>query len=199
MSSLRLQAGLTLIELIIVMAIGTVVMVPLGRIAVTQLVTPARIAERVVSSERIQAISVSLAQDAWAAGSFTPGVEPDYGIFEWSEFSGEEPVQASAQYSFRDGAVFRVQRVGTQSSPPELVIGSVASYDHALFRHTPSGWAFDEAVNDWVYTNGHVEVAIDVTREAGAKLSEFQFMTLTVVSFRPQQSRPVDFPDLSGP
>ena len=188
------QAGLTLIELIIVMAILGIVMVPLGSIAVSQLTIPARIAERVISSERIQNISVSLAQDAWAAGSFTPGVEPVYGSFAWTEFSGDSPVAAAAKYQFKDGNVFRVQSVGEQASPPELVISSVAAFDDAVFVHTPSEWAFDELAKEWVYTNGSIEVAIRVTRETGKGLTEFVFETLTVVSFRPQISRPVDFP-----
>ena len=192
------QAGLTLIELVIVMAITGVVMVPLGAIAVSQLTIPTRIAERVISSERIQNISVSLAQDAWAAGDFTPGVEPEYGSFSWTEFSGAAPVPASAKYLFKEGNVFRVQSVGEQASPPELVISSVATFDDAVFVHTPSEWVFDELAKEWVYTNGKIEVAIRVTRETGKGLTEFIFETLTVVSFRPQLSAPVGFPNLSG-
>ena len=105
MKKLRQQIGLSLVELAVVLAITSLITVPLVAIFRAQLRIPAKIASEVAASRQIQKSTLLLIEDARSAQSFTPGINPEYGTFAWNELAGPDPVPVTSLYKFQPGRI----------------------------------------------------------------------------------------------
>ena len=174
MRRLRQQAGMTLIEMTIFVAIAAVIMVPLGSIAINQITVPKRLSERSVASSQQKSISVRLVEDILTAQRFEPGADPVYGTFSWAELGDDKPVPVEARYFWAEGNMFREQTRGGTTGASQRVIESVDEFGDIVFEHTPSQWVYSDSTKTWSYTRGKIGVSLTVTRETGAKLAEVE-------------------------
>ena len=160
-----------MVELTLALAIAGVVSVPLSGIAAAQLRIPLEISAEVATASKIQSATALLLNDAVSSRSFTPGLEPDYGTFEWIEFADDVPVAVSSRYFWQDESLFRELTWDGVSSPPHLVKDDVEEFGDVVFQHTVSGWKIDPDTANWVYTGGQITVNLDALRETAAEVS----------------------------
>ncbi len=183
-----------MVELTVAMAIAGIMSVPLAGVIAAQLRVPLQISDELRTATKLQSSTIVLTNDAVSARSFTPGLAPEYGTFEWIEFAGANPVAVSSRYYWADDSVFRVLTWDGSSSPPNLVIGGIERYGDVVFKHTPSSWKFDPDIDDWAYTRGRIAVVLDIKRESVDEASELLSRGIVVADFRPSFERPIPFP-----
>ena len=214
MRKIRQQTGVTLIELIVVVAISAIVVVPLAAIFQSQLRIPAKLASEVTAGQQIQIATLLLIEDARAAQTFTPGDDPIYGTFTRNEFSGPAPIPVSSQYEFEPGEVVetvagpggesiiiresgRLVRIldrGGEITPPIVILVGIAAYEDVIFQVEAPLWSFDPIAKTWTYAEGKVTVSIRQIHEAGAQSGEEPLVEALIADFRPQEVRPVALP-----
>ncbi|PKB71931.1 MAG: hypothetical protein BZY87_02890 [SAR202 cluster bacterium Io17-Chloro-G6] len=176
------------------MAIAGIMSVPLSGIIAAQLRVPLKISDEVKTATKLQSSTVVLMNDAVSSRSFTPGVAPEYGTFEWIEFAGAIPVAVTSRYYWAEESVFRVLTWDGSSSAPFLLMGGIEEFGDVVFRHTPSQWKFDPNTDDWAYTRGGIAVDLDIERQSTDEVSELLSRGIVVADFRPSFERPVQFP-----
>ena len=194
MKFLKSQLGNSLVELTLAMAIAGIMSVPLAGVIAAQLRIPLEISEDVRTASKLQSSTVVLMNDAVSSRSFIPGLEPEYGTFEWIEFAGAVPVAVSSRYYWEDESVYRVLIWDGSASAPFLVINGIEEYGDVVFNHTPSQWKIDPDTKNWAYTRGRIAVDLDVRRQSVQEYRELLSRGVMVADFRPSFERPIPFP-----
>ena len=194
MKFLKSQLGNSLVELTVAMAIAGIMSVPLAGVIAAQLRIPLKISDEMRTASKLQSSTIVLMNDAVSSQSFTPGVEPEYGTFDWIEFAGAIPVAVSSRYYWEEESVFRVLTWDGSSSAPFLVIGGIEEYSDVVFKNTPSHWKFDPDTNNWAYNRGRIAVNLDIKRQSTKEFREFSSRGILVADFRPSFERPIPFP-----
>jgi len=183
-----------LVELTVAMAIAGIMSVPLTGVIAAQLRIPLEISSELKTASKLQSSAVVLMTDAVSAQSFTAGVEPVYGTFNWIEFAGAIPVAVTSRYYWQAESIFRVFTWDGSSSDPFMVIGEIEQYNDVIFKHTPSNWDFNPDTNKWSYTSGRIAVDLDTDRQSTNDFRELLSRGIIVADFRPSLERPVLFP-----
>ena len=183
-----------MIELTLAMAIAGIMSVPLAGVIAAQLRVPLEISNEVRTAGKLQSSTSMLMNDAVSSQSFTPGVEPEYGTFEWIEFAASIPVAVSSRYYWEEESVYRVFTWDGSSSPPLLVIGGIEEYSDVVFKHTPSEWKLDPDAKGWAYTRGRITVDLNIKRQSVNEARELLNRGAMVADFRPSIERPIAFP-----
>ena len=211
MNQLRQESGVSLLEMAVVLAVGAVLIIPMGAITLSLSIAPSRISEQIVAVSRTEILTQNINQDALSAQSFTPGAEPSrtypagvlpenvYGAFGWEEFGGNTPVLVDATYYWLEEKVWRIQERGGETGASLVIVDSVRDPGDLIFTFTPSEWVFDEETKEWTYRSATIEVQILVTREAGRKLADVGFDIAVSTAFRTQAERPVPLPGGGSP
>lgn len=194
MKFVKSQFGNSLVELTVAMAIAGIMSVPLAGVIAAQLRVPLEISGEMKTASKLQSSTVVLMNDAVSSQSFTPGVEPEYGTFDWIEFAGAVPVAVSSRYYWEEGSVFRVLTWDGSASAPFLVIGGIDEYGDVAFEHTPSQWKFDPGTNEWTYIRGGIAVDLAIKRQSVNEDRELLNHGIVVAHFRPSFERPIPFP-----
>lgn len=125
----RRQAGLTLIEMIIALAISGLVMGSLGA-ALTQLIfLPQQSSDELTLLHNLRQAAQWISEDARQAQTFTPGTQPDYGTFTWADRSTFPVTTHTVRYYYSnaDLSLWREQTVGG-SSQAIVVADNVLNY-----------------------------------------------------------------------
>ena len=155
---------------------------------------PLEISEEVNVVNKLQSSTIVITNDAVSSQTSTPGVEPEYGTFDWVEFAGARPVAVSSRYYWQKQTLFRVLTWDGSASAPHLVIEGVEQYGDIVFKHTPSNWQFHSDANDWVYTRGGIAVDLSIKKQSTGESSELLNHASVVANFRPTFERSVPFP-----
>ena len=92
------EGGVTLLELVAVVAIAAIIAVPLMGIVNQFIFLPSRWSASIAATNATRAAVRSIADDARQASQFTPGIEPDYGTFTWTDRTGYPVRSHSARY-----------------------------------------------------------------------------------------------------
>ena len=205
MRKIKQETGLSLIELIVVVAITGIIVVPLTSIFQTQLRIPARLASEVTAGRQIQKSTLVLIEDAQSAKSFTPGTDPEYGTFAWTELAGPNPVVVTSRYFFKPGTLevsgklLRALTRGNEESNQIIILDGILQFSDIQFEIVEPVWDYDEATRTWSYTEGQVVVAISQVHEAGAQFGTETLTESLIANFRPQLDRPVGLPSAATP
>jgi hypothetical protein len=176
------------------LAITGLIAVPLATTIGIQLLIPASISREVSVKQQELKSTLVVSDDTEVAQTFTPGLkEPEYGTFNWTEFSEDGPVPTSSRYFFDKGSLFRVIKRGREETPPHLVVPGIDKYADVTFTPTAPAWALDSTTNTWSYREGFILVSIIRTRvtEGGETIKG---TVRLVADFRPQLTRPVGRP-----
>ena len=185
------QAGNTLMELTLAMAISGIVAVPMTGVVSQQLSIPGKVARQVVTDQQDLKSSGIFAIDASRARTFTPGAAPPvYGTFSWLELAGPSPVDVTAQFVYDEDTetVFRELVRGGKVVPPQAVVKGVKEFEDVSFQHIPPSWLFDTPTETWNYTQGRIEISITQTRDGSVTIERL------VVDFRPNLDLPSPSP-----
>ena len=122
------QSGLTLLELVIVMAIGAMLIVPMG-FAVSQIFNiPFGASASLTVTNQARRGAEEVARDARHASSFTTGSSPSYGTFTWTDSTGTVVETHSVQYlySTTDLTLLREETLNTGSSQSFIAARGIA-------------------------------------------------------------------------
>ncbi len=194
MKTLRKQSGFTLLEMSVVLAVLSIIMVPIVSIIASQLRVPVKILSELTASQQIQNASVLITDDASVARTFTPETDPNYGTFSSFEFSSKSPIPVNVKYYWSNSQVLRIVDRGGEISPPQVVVSGVTQYGDVNFQYTPSSWTYQPVPKTWAYTQGQVKVLVVTTNEAGAAFPDTVFTARLSANLRPEIDRPVPIP-----
>jgi len=169
MRKIRQEIGLTLIELVVVVAITGITVVPLAAIFQSQLRIPAKLAAEVIAGRQIQTSTLLIIEDARAAQTFTTGDDPIYGTFTWNEFAGPAPIPVISIYRFasapliRDGDVPKAVRsaISSNSDGSEFTVRDDDGTTRTL--NSSNSVALDVPIDDIEYNLGYSASDIQVT------------------------------------
>ena len=211
MTKLTSQAGVSLIDLVISLAIGAVIIVPLASILAFELRVPIKTRSELTASQQIQKATLLLTEDASTAQSFTAGVGLDYGTFSWFEFSGVSVIPVTARYFWAldadhpkgYGNVLRELTRDGEVTPPQIVMEGVATSTDLTLQHVASKWIYTPATKLWSYTEGKIDITATTTHEAGlgfgGEAPETVFSASLVSDLRPQTLLPAPLPSRLPP
>lgn len=162
------QRGFTIIEVAISTALIAVMLPVMGLFMASTVEQAPRVANRLVNVGDLDGVRTWLLQDARAAESFTPLSEPDYGSFQWTDYTGAQPRQMKVTYSYDSEKLLRKLEVDGATDSILAIARSVASYGDVSFQ--------------WFPNEGYVKADITTTGDAagvGDPLSD----THTVVAY----------------
>ncbi len=193
-SSFSGQRGFTLLELSVALAISSVLMVAMVAIVAAMIRVPIKVSSELKASQQVQKATLLITEDASMAQSFTAGAEPDYGTFQWYEFTGTSPVSVSARYYWANQEVLRVLTRGGEASSPQVVMAGILQYSDVVFQYTAPAWTYNDSTKLWSYSEGKVTVSLTTTHEAGAEYPDTVFTASLLSNTRPETDRPVPLP-----
>ena len=104
---LRSQRGLTLIELVVSLAISTVITTGAVAILIQLNVLPIRAGAHLLVQAELRTASSWIRADSMQSQSFTPGTSPEYGTFQWTDLSLVPAEARQVTYSRQDGTLLR--------------------------------------------------------------------------------------------
>ena len=125
--------GFTLVEIAIVLAIGGIILAPLAGIFWQLQWLPRQQRALLQVDQSVRQIGRWVSEDGRRAQTFTPGTEPDYGTFSWTDFSVSPPASFSVRYYWSDGAIFRESDDG-DGPIRNQVAANITQYSDATFQ-----------------------------------------------------------------
>jgi hypothetical protein len=105
---LRSQAGLSLIEAVVSLALASLVLAGIGSVLVAVLTIPGQGIARLAAEQGMRNLATWVRNDGANAESFNPGSGTVYGTFHWLDRSTFPPTRRSAAYYWDNETVFRM-------------------------------------------------------------------------------------------
>lgn len=187
MRGLRNQRGFTLIEVVISIALGSLIAASLGGVLLQSLIIPGRSISELVLAQEVRTLTTWLRLDGNKAQSFQLGVdEGDYGSFYWLDYATYPPTRRTVQYFWEEGTVYRLPTIEGDPEAPIPLIRNVESATDVTFALTES----EHALNDQSVLR---LLQVSVTGTSEPTTSEPVLLTDTVeVELRPEQLNPAE-------
>jgi hypothetical protein len=172
---LRTQAGLTLVEAVVSMALASLILAGVGSVLMAVLTIPGQGIGRLAAEQGLRNLSTWVRNDGANAESFHPGSGTIYGTFHWLDRSTYPPTRRSAAYYWDDETILRLLTTeGVPEDPiplarevldPSDVVFSVVEREHEAnpdsLQHLLIMGAtatVDDRVDGAVYVTQRVEV-----------------------------------------
>lgn len=135
----RQENGFTLIEVIISIALGTLIAASIGGVLLQSLIIPGRSIAELVLAQEVRSLTTWLRLDGNKAQSFQLGLdEGDYGSFYWLDLSTYPPTRRTVQYYWAEGIVYRLPTVEGDPEAPIPLIKNVENPTDVTFVLTES-------------------------------------------------------------
>ena len=145
MRALRQERGFTLVEVVISIALGSLIAASLGGVLLQSLIIPGRSISELVLAQEVRTLTTWLRLDGNKAQSFQLGVdEGDYGSFYWLDYGTYPPTRRTVQYYWEEGIVYRLPTIEGDPEAPIPLIKNVESADDVTFAVVES----EHALND---------------------------------------------------
>lgn len=133
-NKLKSQAGVTLLEVVVAVAIMGFILAPLATILNLFVFLPSRWDTSLSLINDSRAVGHAIAADARQAQTFVAGAEPDYGTFSWTDRTGSTTSSVSVLYfwSSADGELVRRETVDGAVTDRTIAGGILAYSDVTL-------------------------------------------------------------------
>lgn len=161
-------AGVTLVELLIVMAIAAILTGVVATALSLFLRVPAVASNKMTALHDLEMATHWVVRDARAAETFYPLSSPHYGYFRWRDYTQGPPVTYVVTYTHSAGAlVRRVARDGTIESREE-VAHNIANQSDATFTWSPASYSLSVVITSTVGGPGTIAPAVITTAVTAA-------------------------------
>jgi prepilin-type N-terminal cleavage/methylation domain-containing protein len=130
------QRGVTLIEMIIVLAISGIIMAPIAAAFYQFIYLPTLQADKLTTISDLRNATVWLTEDSRSAQLFTPSCSPDYGTFNWTDYTASPPKTYAARYYYADGSLYRELSEDEQVVSTISIARHIENYDDIRFTVT---------------------------------------------------------------
>ena len=178
---MRNQAGLTLIEVVVGLAITGLILGSIAGVLVRVQRVPDEGAARLTLVQELRRTSTFLRTDANMALSFATGVEPEYGTFYWFDFAIYPPTRRSAAYYWDDGMIYREAAIDGVTDSLLPLMRHASSASDVSFTITPLPHPQAAASTERLLT-----VSLTGTKE-GRYTDPVQESTTLTAELRPEQ------------
>ncbi len=134
----RPKAGLSIVELSIVLAMAALFLAPMGLIVHQFFAIPLRASATHKLLQDVQQATFLIAEDARNAESFTPGSAPEYGTFSWVDRINSPITTHSVLYthSSGDNNLLRVETIDSGPSTTETVARTIQNQGDVTIQET---------------------------------------------------------------
>jgi prepilin-type N-terminal cleavage/methylation domain-containing protein len=134
-NGLESQAGVTLLEVVVAVAIMGLILAPLATILNQFVFLPSRWDTSLALSNDSRAVGQAIATDARQAQTFIAGANPNYGTFSWTDRTGSATSSVSVLY-FWDSANLELVRRETVdgATTDRTVAGGILDYSHVILQ-----------------------------------------------------------------
>jgi len=133
------QAGFSLVEVVIALALLGLIIVPLSNILGQLIWIPGARIDTLAAQRSGRQAARWITYDARQASSFTPGSEPDYGTFDWVDRTGGAPVTYAARYYYSDTDNSLMREESVDGFPTTVSIAAhIANYSDVSIQKTGS-------------------------------------------------------------
>ena len=145
MRALRQERGFTLIEVVISIALGSLIAASIGGVLLQSLILPGRSIAELVLAQEVRTLTTWLRLDGNKAQSFQLGLdEGDYGSFYWLDYATYPPTRRTVQYYWEEGIVYRLPTIEGDPEAPIPLIKNVQSATDVTFAVVESEHALNE-------------------------------------------------------
>ena len=158
------QAGVTLVELVAGLAIASLIALPLAGIINQFIFLPGQWSASISVMNNSRAAVRAVAEDARQASGFSPGTEPDYGTFSWTDRAGYPTSTFAVRYfhSAEDASLMREETVSGLFQT-NLVAEGVQGYSDVSIQETgglvtASVTSTRESIKDVIARNASITV-----------------------------------------
>ena len=178
--------GMTLIELVVALALGSLVMSGVGALIIQVIVIPDEGVPRLVVEEELRIATSWLRLDANKAQSFFAQGSPTYGTFYWLDFSTYPPTRRSSAYFWDEGVLYRQPTVEGVAEDPIPLVRHIADPSDITFDLSSAAHALNPDAIEQILT-----VTITATSEGTATEPVLVSDSISV-ELRPEQTNPAE-------
>lgn len=184
---MRGSRGMTLIELIVALALGSLVMTGLGALIIQVIVIPDGGVPRLAVEAELRIATKWVRLDANKAQSFLAQASPAYGTFYWLDFSTYPPTRRSSAYFWDEGVLYRQPTVEGVTEPPIPLVRHVTHAADVTFQVSTADHALNADVAEQILT-------VDITATSEGVATEPILVSDSIsVELRPEQINPAQF------
>ncbi len=154
MKMLRNEQGMMLVELTIGLAIGGLLVTVLATVISVVVWLPGQRQDQASVVQDVQPAVQWVTSDANSASAFSIGASPDYGSFNWSDYTGDSRVDYVVTYSYRaaEGYVMRTEQQNGIIASSLAVAKNVAGEGDVAFTWDPSTYSVQLALTSTLAT-----------------------------------------------
>lgn len=125
----RLRSGFTLIETIITLAVVGLIVVPAAAIISQLVVLPGERSDTMALAHNARQAVRWISMDARQASGFSPGADPDYGTFTWTDRISAPVRTYTVRYYYDSGTGSLMREEDAGSGPAvSAIAGNIAAY-----------------------------------------------------------------------
>lgn len=129
----RNQRGFTLIELVIVMAITSLMMGAIGSIFYQVLVVPPRESDHLTAINELRLALDRIQHDGVQAQSFTPDTDQNYGYFTWTDYPSLN--DHTVAYRYDGGQLIREESIDGELPTTTVIAFHIAYIPDVVFSY----------------------------------------------------------------
>lgn len=171
----RGQKGFTLVQVVIVLAIGALLLGGLVGVLWQFQIIPDRASAQLVVVPELRRSANWIKFDANKAQSFAAGTAPEYGTFRWLDYSTFPATSYEVKYYLDGNTLYRQVSIDDVPSPPMTLARHIASQSDVTF-----------AVSDGALT-------ATITATIDTVLGNLTQSTTVEVEMRPEQTKPLKY------
>ncbi|MBI2847071.1 MAG: hypothetical protein HYX82_04230, partial [Chloroflexi bacterium] len=144
------QRGATLIELILSLSIAALIIPALASLVWAYIWFPPRQSDEIASFNDVEQAVYWVMRDTNAAESFTAGTLPEYGYFQWTDYTSGSAEVYKAIYYYQSGELLRDLKKNDVLQNTIAVAEYIASQSDASFVWSPTTYSVTVSVTSTV-------------------------------------------------
>jgi prepilin-type N-terminal cleavage/methylation domain-containing protein len=133
MKTLTGERGLTLIEVVIVMAVAGIILPVILGVFYLLVWMPAQRDNILTALNDVRTAAQQIVDDGNKAQSFAPACAPDYGTLSWTDYSSS-PVTQEIRYYYAQGNLYREHKAGGTVVSSTAIARHIADYRDVRFE-----------------------------------------------------------------
>lgn len=144
------QKGFTLLEILIGLALSSLVLVALGNAMRLFIFLPQQSSDKMTAIRDLEQASSWITLDANMTQTFTSLSSPQYGRFDWTDRTGASPVSYSALYYYESGQLMRQESINGVVQSTIAISRNITGPNDILFQWSPSTYALSLTITSSV-------------------------------------------------
>lgn len=144
------KKGFTLLEVLIGLALSSLVLVGLGNSMHIFIFLPQQSSDKMTAIQDLEQASSWITADANMAQTFTSLSSPQYGRFDWTDRTATSPSSYSVVYYHESGQLMRQESVNDVVQSSNAIARNITGQSDILFQWTPSTYSLAVTVTSSV-------------------------------------------------